>query len=219
MERIFLLSILVFALSAHSSWAAIPETMGYQGVLTDTSGTPVSDGPYILTFSIYDVAIGGVALWSEIQSVTVTSGTFSVILGSVNPLSVAFDQQYWLGIKVGAAPEIAARMQLASSAYSLNTRSVVDRAITNDKIADGAVTDVKIADGAVINVHLANGAVTVNKIADGAVTVSKIADGAVTISKIADNAVNNVHLANGAVTDVKIADNAVHNASTWPMAL
>jgi hypothetical protein len=45
--------------------APIPQTVSYQGVLTDGSGTPVVDGSYSVTFKIYTVASGGSEIWSE----------------------------------------------------------------------------------------------------------------------------------------------------------
>ncbi len=54
-------------LAAQVSSGAIPQTMGYQGKLTDGSGNAVADSNYSLTFSIYDVSGGGSALWTEIH--------------------------------------------------------------------------------------------------------------------------------------------------------
>jgi hypothetical protein len=84
----------------------------------------VSDGPYSITFRIYDVASGSSHLWAEFKSVEVHKGIFNVILGEVTPFSLAFDKQYWLGISVSGEAELSPRTPLASSAYSLNARSV-----------------------------------------------------------------------------------------------
>lgn len=111
-------------LSAHTAHAAVPSTMSYQGVLTDGAGAHVPDGTYSLTFSLYDVPAGGVPLWTETQaSVPVASGLFSVVLGSATPLGLAFDRQYWLGIAVGADPEMTPRTPLTSVPYALATRT------------------------------------------------------------------------------------------------
>ncbi len=144
MKRAIYLVALICMLVMRVSWAEIPETISYQGVLTDAGGTAVADGDYSLTFSIYNVDTNGTALWTETHaSVTVADGIFSVILGSVdpgvNPLDIPFDQQYWLGIAVNAGAELTPRIQLTSAAYSLNARSVADGAVTEDKIADDAI--------------------------------------------------------------------------------
>lgn len=154
MIRAFLLSILIALLSAQASWGQIPQTMSYQGILTDDAGTPLN-GEYHLRFSIYNVATGGTELWSETHnSVPVTDGVFSVVLGSVdNPLTpdkVDFAEQYWLGIVIDAFPELIPRIPLTSAAYSLKAQSVADGTVTEAKIADDAVTSGKIANGQVV---------------------------------------------------------------------
>ncbi|HIE27027.1 TPA: hypothetical protein EYP66_07045 [Candidatus Poribacteria bacterium] len=123
MKRVLLLSALFFILAVQVSWGQIPETISYQGVLTDTDGIAVSDGDYNLTFKLYDVDTGGTELWSEEQLVQVSKGIFNVILGSVNPLTLPFDKQYWLGIAVEGGSELEPRIKLTASAYSLNARS------------------------------------------------------------------------------------------------
>jgi hypothetical protein len=123
MKRILFLSALFFILAVQISWEQIPQTISYQGVLTDANGKNVPDGDYNLTFKLYDVETDGIPLWSEEKSVEVKKGIFNVILGSVNPLTLPFDKQYWLGIAVEGGSELTPRIKLTSSAYSLNTRS------------------------------------------------------------------------------------------------
>jgi hypothetical protein len=104
--------------------AAVPGTLSYQGVLTDGAGAHVADGNYAVTFSLYDVAAGGVALWTETQpAVPVTSGLFSALLGSTTPIGLAFDRQYYLGISVGASAELSPRTALSSVPYAMATRT------------------------------------------------------------------------------------------------
>ena len=137
----FVILILVSAAQAQ-----IPQTMSYQGILTDGSGVNVPDGNYNLTFKLYDVASGpGASLWSEGQLVLVNKGVFNVLLGSTNPLNLPFDKQYWLGISVGLNPELTPRVGLASSAYSMNTKSIASGAAV--KSLNG-LTDAVILTGA-----------------------------------------------------------------------
>ncbi|MGQ9854820.1 MAG: hypothetical protein ACUVTG_15645, partial [Candidatus Oleimicrobiaceae bacterium] len=104
--------------------AQIPQTVSYQGLLTDASGTPVPDGTYALTFRLYDVPTGGTALWTETQPVEVSSGVMNVTLGAIIPLALPFDRQYWLGIAVGTEPEMMPRVPLTSSPYAFAARGV-----------------------------------------------------------------------------------------------
>ena len=121
--RTILLACLVTTAWIASARAAVPNTISYQGLLTDGTGAPVADGTYDLTFKLYYFATGPGVQWSELQSaVSVTGGVFSVQLGSVNPLTLAFDRPLFLGISVGAEGELAPRTPLSSSPYALGVR-------------------------------------------------------------------------------------------------
>jgi len=103
--------------------ADAPSTMSYQGVLTTGNGTFVPDGNYNLTFRLYDVPGGGVALHTEnFPSVAVERGGFSVLLGSISSLPVIFDRPLYLSVQVGADPELTPRVALASSPYAMALR-------------------------------------------------------------------------------------------------
>ncbi len=56
MKRILFLSVpfsmLLLILSGQYVWGKIPQTMSYQGVLTNAKGTLVADGHYTLTFKL-----------------------------------------------------------------------------------------------------------------------------------------------------------------------
>ena len=75
----FVLSI-GFALLVPLAFAALPQTINYQGYLTNAAGTPVTSPPAeSMTFSLFTAQSGGSPLWSETQSVTVTNGVFNVM--------------------------------------------------------------------------------------------------------------------------------------------
>jgi len=57
-----------------------PQLLNYQGRLTDAAGTP-RNGSFAMSFAI----LGGPSSWSEAQTIAVTNGFFSVLLGSVTP--------------------------------------------------------------------------------------------------------------------------------------
>lgn len=125
MNRFTTLIVLLSLAGAQPAIAQIPQTVSYQGVLTDGAGNVVADGSYNLTFQIFNVATGGTPLWTEVQpAVPVSRGGFSVLLGSVTPFNLPFNGQYWLGIAVNGGGELTPRVQLASSPYSLNAQSL-----------------------------------------------------------------------------------------------
>jgi hypothetical protein len=119
-----LVSIILLLLFLNISFSQIPQTLSYQGVLTDASGIPVTDGDYTLTFRLYESETGGTAIWTEGQTITLINGLFNVILGKAISYPVPFDKPYWLGITIDSGSELSPRIELTSSAYSLNSRSV-----------------------------------------------------------------------------------------------
>ncbi|MBI1929123.1 hypothetical protein HYR99_33360 [Candidatus Poribacteria bacterium] len=169
---------ILLVLAVQVSSAPFPETMSYQGVLTDPRGQPVPDGNYALTFKLYD---GTTELWSETHPrIPIIKGIFNAILGSAgSPLTLAFDREYELGVSVNEAPELMPRIRLMASPYSLNARSVVDGAVTTSKLAPGAVTADKLASSGVTSSKIADKSVTNSKLADEQLTRSKIAGGQV----------------------------------------
>jgi len=114
----------VLCLAVQFAYSQIPQEISYQGVLAEADGSPASDGNYSMTFALYDTDTGGAPLWQEAKVVVVEDGVFNVILGDVTPLSPDFDEGYWLGIQVGADPELEPRVKLTASAYSLNAEKV-----------------------------------------------------------------------------------------------
>lgn len=119
--------VALFAMPAHT-YAAINPQINFQGKLTNTDGTNVTNGTYSIVFSIYTVSSGGSNIWTETQpSVTVTDGIFQVSLGSVTSLpgSVDFNSSsLYLGVKVGADVEMTPRIQFTASPYAFNANQV-----------------------------------------------------------------------------------------------
>ena len=58
---LFLLGVLILAAFNAGAAFAVPQTINYQGYLTDPDGIPL-DVTVDMTFSIYDVAVNGVAV-------------------------------------------------------------------------------------------------------------------------------------------------------------
>ncbi|MCM8798695.1 MAG: hypothetical protein NC821_04445 [Candidatus Omnitrophica bacterium] len=122
---VFIFFFLTFFITP--GFTQIPHKINYQGYLTDSGGNPVN-GTVSILFSIYDVSSGGTALWSETQSVNVNQGIYSVNLGDNNPVNLAFDKPYYLGVKVGSDSEMTPRIPLTSVGYAFraNTAQTVE---------------------------------------------------------------------------------------------
>ncbi len=111
------------AVQTDSFQSQIPRTISYQGVLKDQNGALIPQGNYDMAFSLYPGESGSGALWTEThESVEVTGGVFTVILGIVEPLELTFDTQYFLGVKVGDGDEMFPRYPLTSTPYSMRSR-------------------------------------------------------------------------------------------------
>ncbi len=102
-----------------SADAEVPRTVSYQGLLRNADGTLVPNGNYQLTFRLYGAAAGGTALWTELQTVPVAEGVCAATLGSVTVLDLPFDTPYWLGVSVGANPELTPRVALTAVPFAL----------------------------------------------------------------------------------------------------
>jgi len=129
--------VLVMALMciAVNAIADVPQVLNYQGRLTDTGGSPVDDGSYLIKFIIYDNAVDGTELWnSGYQTIALSGGIFHVELGAspMSPLPYdlfRMDTLRYLGVTIGVDQEISPRTKLVSAPYAYQSSSA-DIALT-----------------------------------------------------------------------------------------
>jgi hypothetical protein len=96
--RTVVLTMVLSVVCVTGASAVVPNYINFQGSLTDSAGTPVTD-THSMQFSLYADSSGGSPLWSETHtSVDVTDGLFRVFLGSINPFpdSAFFGHDLWL---------------------------------------------------------------------------------------------------------------------------
>lgn len=137
-------TLLAIAVLTVSSLAETPRLISYQGRLTDASGVPLADGAKGVRFIIWNdpTAVAPAnELWnSGPVTVTTTDGLFAVNLGQ-SPMTaldpaIFTDTLLWLGISVGADPEISPRTRLVSSPYSLSAEYADSSGTTTDRFVD-----------------------------------------------------------------------------------
>lgn len=120
MNKIFKLLLASVCLLLAAVQTEAQTNLSVQGTVQEFDGSAVENGNYDITFKLYEVETGGTAVWSETQSVRVTGGVYSVLLGEVTPLTAAFNTTYFLGITLPGGPELFPRSRLTSSPYALS---------------------------------------------------------------------------------------------------
>jgi hypothetical protein len=114
----------------------------YQGFLRDNSNQPVN-ASVNLSFLIFDAETGGTPIWSENQgSTAVEDGVFSVLLGSITPLTSAVldGSDRWLETSVDGSP-ISPRRKFAATPYAMRAavaETVINGGEDDDWVIDGA---------------------------------------------------------------------------------
>ncbi len=105
--------------------------INFQGKLTNPNGTNLANGNYNFVFSLYSVAAGGSAIWTESDTLTLTDGIFQINLGpsatgaNTNFANVDFNSDsIYLGIKVGADAEMSPRVQFTATPYAFNSEKL-----------------------------------------------------------------------------------------------
>ena len=111
--------------------AQIPQTINYQGYLTNAASQPVNEAVKV-TFRLYTAASGGAAVWTETQTgVGVINGIYNAVLGSVTAFNLPFNVPYFLSLQVKDDAEMAVRQPLSAVPYA-------QRAVTAEVLAAGA---------------------------------------------------------------------------------
>jgi hypothetical protein len=119
MKKIAIAMMMSLMMVAGAGWAAAPQLVPIQGMLTDTDDVPI-DGEVSAVFSIYTSEVGGSAFWTEIQRVRVTRGFFTAYMGDINVLDLVTFRDYgdlWLGIQIESDPEMQ-RVMLGTNPFA-----------------------------------------------------------------------------------------------------
>ena len=107
--------VLTSLVPGNLAMAQVTKLLRYQGQAVDSNSVPL-EGPYTLTFRLYDAQTAGTKIWEEVQpNIPLKGGYFSVLLGQVTSLSTMdWTNPRWLAIQVNADPELSPRQQLTS---------------------------------------------------------------------------------------------------------
>ena len=198
-----LLTTLLFAtgISLAVAQDSAPYFLSYQGRVTDGAGLAIGNSipeNRLVRFQIYSSATGGTAVYGEQQTVTISGGEFSVLIGNgqavtgvsgpsnnttlATILSNMSNTSLYLGVSVAASggnftTEISPRQQLVAGAFAFRSKiaeTVTSQGVTASMLATGAVTSDKIAAGAVTLNSITNASITSAKIANSTINSSNI---------------------------------------------
>ena len=235
-----LLAAALLLASSAAAFAQVPSYMSYQGRVSDSSGTLLGGSSPVnrtVTFKFYSSSTGGTPLYAEAQTVTISAGEFSVLLGNgtgvsglkgpgapattpyITIPSIATGPLY-LGITVddgtaAADAEITPRQQIVSAAYAFRAKyaeGLVDNSLSTAMLQSSSVTTTKILDANITTSKIADANIVTAKLADGSVTNAKLADGSVTAGKLADGSVGSSKIADGSIANADLADSIVNSA-------
>ena len=187
MKRI-LLSVLAAGLIAVAH-AQVPGTLSYQGILVNSSGSPVADGTHYVQFRFYDdpvLSAGANLKYSSLgvgtgNDVATYKGMFTFLIGSGSTGNAAiptniWNSQLWVEVTADGAV-LAPRIQLSSNAYAFKAQAAntMDAAgLTGTANLPNTVLDADLQD-------LADGSLTGSKIGTG-INGANVTTGAVVIA-------------------------------------
>ena len=102
-KSIILISLILSVITAQPGGFSVPNVISFQGMLTNVDGSVYQDGDYELTFRFIRTMQDGSEqiMWEEAHTASVSSGVFSVILGSNTPLPQYISGNAMLETQVG----------------------------------------------------------------------------------------------------------------------
>ncbi len=227
-----ILSLLALTSAAMAQSSNVPALISYSGKVVDASGNAIT-GQRLMTFRVWNHPTDAAAssrLWSEQQTVVLSAGEFSVLIGAGSAVAgetntgvfadVFSGSTRYLGVTVddgtaAADPEISPRQQVVTTAFAFRSRvaeTVASGGVTSSMISSAAVNEAALATAAVSAAKLADASVQTAKIADGSVTTAKLADGSVTSAKMAGGQISASVLTDGSLGTAKLTDGSVNSA-------
>ena len=119
MKKILIYLSLSFVVLAQPGLMSVPNTISYQGMLTNMDGTIYEDGEYAFSFSLLvGEGTDQQLIWQEDHTVMVTNGVFAVLLGSIIDFPENIPPSAELMTKIGDE-ELSPRQPFSSVPFAL----------------------------------------------------------------------------------------------------
>jgi hypothetical protein len=162
MKRSLLLALTYLCAHMAMGQTQIPSSISYQARVADSNGTPIGDTAPVnrtVILRVYGSPTGVDVLYAEQQTVTISKGHFSVLLGTglqvgSEPRPAIVDAlngaERFLGITVDdgtptADPEVSPRQQIVSTAFALRARQAENSARTDFAVTAATAQHVQAA--------------------------------------------------------------------------
>ncbi len=114
---------LVLIALAQLVFSSAPNTLAFNGKITNFTTGAIIQGNANFTAKIFNVPSGGTQLFTEDHNNTfVDKGVFSLLIGKTSGVNVTFNESLWLELVVNGET-LAPRINLTSAAYSYSSRS------------------------------------------------------------------------------------------------
>ena len=151
---VWFVTLACFLVFASGAFADVPYLVNYQGIVTDTGGTPIT-GTHSLLFRIYPDSLSATSpIWTEYHdAVEIDEGLFNVILGGISPIppDLFNAEERWLGIRVNHDPEMYPRIRITSVPWAIRA-AIADSALTTSGGGTGDGHSLDAADGDPVDV-------------------------------------------------------------------
>jgi hypothetical protein len=138
---------IILVAAASPAFSQTPDVIHYRGHLDVPTVVPAGTVQRDLTFSLYEMEVGGSPIWTETQTLDIYDGNFAAVLGLVNSVTEEmFSGEYrYLGVQVGADPELAPRQRIAAVPYAMVASHAIKAASADDAdVLDGGVIDSEV---------------------------------------------------------------------------
>ncbi len=165
-RRVSLLIGLTAFLLTQGALNAAPNTIRFQGRLTDNQGNPIVGPDVKVRFGLYSVLTGGSAAWETATDQTVTTNEAGLFSTDIGPLSSALfvdNAALYLQVSVNDGTSfktLSPRQKLSTVPYSFYAETVPNHSISPLQLQDKSLTETQIADHAIgtntVNASISN---------------------------------------------------------------
>jgi hypothetical protein len=147
--QILVLAMMIIVLAGQGWGDFLPVLINFQGRLTDRDKNALT-GAHTVKFDLYQTAGDTNSLWTKtIDVVASDNGVFNALLGplvtllqgtlTIDPATINWKENYWMGISVDGAEELSPRQPLVYVPYAITAYQSIfaDQLSPGNKVING----------------------------------------------------------------------------------